>query len=99
VFIALVLGLFLLTLANRDALRPALARTPAKNPWLPRMFGGVALMLAIVIGVPFFRGVMGLALPNAPTLLASIGMLLAAIAWLELLRRTARITRRAPPAP
>jgi Ca2+-transporting ATPase len=99
VFIALVLGLFLLTLANRDASRPALARTPAKNPWLPRMFGGVALMLAIVIGVPFFRGVMGLALPNAPTLLASIGMLLAAIAWLELLRHTARITRRAPPAP
>jgi Ca2+-transporting ATPase len=90
VFIALVIGLFLLTLANRGRSRPALARLPAKNPWLPRMFGGVALMLAIVIGVPFFRGVMGLATPNAAMLLASSGMLAASIAWLELLRRATR---------
>ncbi len=90
VFIALVVGLFLLALANRDASRPALARTPAKNPWLARMFGGVALMLATVIGVPFFRGVMGLAIPDAPMLLASSGMLVAAIIWLEWLRRSSR---------
>ncbi|MBA2078389.1 cation-translocating P-type ATPase [Rhodanobacter sp. PCA2] len=90
VFIALVLGLFLLTLANRDLSRPALARLPAKNPWLVRMFGGVALMLAAVLGVPFLRGVMGLAMPGATALLVGAGMLVAAIVWLELLRRTAR---------
>ncbi|MBN8924755.1 MAG: ATPase [Rhodanobacter sp. 68-29] len=90
VFIALVLGLFLLTLANRDLSRPALARLPAKNPWLVRMFGGVALMLAAVLGVPFLRGVMGLAVPGATALLVGAGMLVAAIVWLELLRRTAR---------
>jgi Ca2+-transporting ATPase len=54
------------------------------------MFGAVALMLASVIGVPFFRGVMGLAAPGVPMLLASAAMLAATIAWLELLRRTAR---------
>jgi Ca2+-transporting ATPase len=96
VFIALVLGLFLLTLANRDASRPALVRTPAKNPWLVRMFGGVALMLAIVIGVPFFRDVMGLAIPNAAMLLTVAGMLAAAVAWLELLRRSMRTSARVP---
>ncbi|HEY8329309.1 MAG TPA: cation-translocating P-type ATPase, partial [Rhodanobacter sp.] len=90
VFIALVIGLFLLTLANRDVSRPALSRMPARNPWLARMFGGVALMLAIVVGVPFFRGVMGLAVPGTFTLLATAGMLAAAIAWLELLRRMTR---------
>jgi P-type Ca2+ transporter type 2C len=90
VFVALVIGLFLLTLANRDLSRPALARTPAKNPWLPRMFGGVALMLALVVGVPFLRGVMGLAVPGTASLLAAVGMLVAAITWLELLRHTAR---------
>ncbi|MGS1126924.1 cation-translocating P-type ATPase [Rhodanobacter sp. UC4437_H4] len=90
VFVALVVGLFLLTLANRDLSRPALSRMPARNPWLPRMFGAVALMLASVIGVPFFRGVMGLAAPGVPMLLASAAMLAATIAWLELLRRTAR---------
>ncbi|MBN8893731.1 MAG: cation-translocating P-type ATPase [Rhodanobacter sp.] len=96
VFIALVLGLFLLTLANRDVSRPALVRTPAKNPWLVRMFGGVALMLAIVIGVPFFRDVMGLAIPNAAMLLTVAGMLAAAVAWLELLRRSMRTRARVP---
>ena len=96
VFIALVLGLFLLTLANRDVSRPALVRTPAKNPWLVRMFGGVALMLAIVIGVPFFRDVMGLAIPNAAMLLTVAGMLAAAVAWLELLRRSMRTSARVP---
>jgi Ca2+-transporting ATPase len=90
VFIALVCGLFLLTLANRDLSRPALSRAPAKNPWLLRMFGAVALMLVTVIGVPFFRGVMGLATPNALVLLASAAMLAAAVAWLELLRRLGR---------
>jgi Ca2+-transporting ATPase len=54
------------------------------------MFGGVALMLAVVIGVPFFRNVMALALPGSASLLAAAGMLAVAIAWLELLRHTAR---------
>ena len=89
-FIALVLGLFLLTLANRDLSRPALARIPAKNPWLARMFGGVALVLGTAVGTPFFRHVMGLAVPGVFMLLASAGMLVAAVAWLELLRRTTR---------
>src|SRR5690606_25183717 len=70
VFIALVIGLFLLTLANRDLTHPALARHPAKNPWLARMFGAVALMLSVVIGVPFLRGVMSLAVPAPLSLLA-----------------------------
>jgi Ca2+-transporting ATPase len=58
------------------------------------MFGSVALMLAIVVGVPFFRGVMGLTVPDTFMLLATAGMLAAAIAWLELLRRTTRGTLR-----
>jgi Ca2+-transporting ATPase len=93
VFIALVAGLFLLTLANRDTSHPALARRPAKNPWLARMFGGVALMLAIVVGVPFFRSTMTLALPGAIALAASAAMLGAAAAWLEGLRRLGRRRR------
>ena len=87
VFIALVIGMFLLTLANRDLTRPALARTAAKNPWLPRMFGGVALMLVAVLGVPYFLRVMALAVPDATTLLAAIGILVATVVWLEVLRR------------
>ncbi len=86
VFIALVIGLFLLTLANRTMSRPLLARMHARNPWLPRMFGGVAVMLGLVIGVPFFRGVMALAVPNATTLIAAAAILAIAIVWLEVWR-------------
>ncbi|MGH8122975.1 MAG: cation-translocating P-type ATPase [Rudaea sp.] len=83
VFMALVIGLFVLILANRAMTRPLLARLHAKNPWLPRMFAGVAVMLALVIGVPFFRAVMALAIPNVATLGWAAVMLVIAIAWLE----------------
>jgi Ca2+-transporting ATPase len=90
VFIALVLGLFLLMLANRDLSRPMLGRAvTATNPWMVRMFAGVAAMLTAVLGVPFFRGVMGLAVPGATALIGTVGMLIVAIAWLEILRRAA----------
>ena len=79
--------MFLLTLANRDLSRSLLARNAAKNPWVPRMFGGVVAMLAVVISVPFFRHVMGLAVPNAAALAFAPLMLAVSIVWLEGLRR------------
>ena len=87
VFMALVLGLFLLTLANRDLSRSLLARMTAKNPWLSRMFGGVVALLAVVIAVPFFRGVMGLVVPGSASLVYSALMLTTSCIWLEGLRR------------
>ncbi len=93
VFMALVIGLFLLILANRAMTSPLLARKHAKNPWLPRMFGGVAAMLALVIWVPFFRGVMGLVVPDVATLGWAAAMLAIAIAWLEGWRWTAHCQR------
>jgi Ca2+-transporting ATPase len=95
VFIALVIGLFLLILANRSLSRSLLARMD--NPWLVRMLGGVAVMLVVVIGAPFFRGVMALALPEAVVLGWAAVMLLVTVGWLEGWRRFARRigTRRA----
>ncbi len=88
VFIALVIGLFLLVLANRNLSRSLLARMG--NPWLPRMFGGVAAMLVVVIGVSFFRGVMALTLPDTTALAWAAAMLLATVGWLEGWRHVAR---------
>lgn len=90
VFLALVIGLFLLILANRAVSRALLTRLRTKNSWLPRMFGGVAVMLGLVIGVPFFRNVMMLALPDGPGLIGLACMLLAAMVWLEVWSRAAR---------
>jgi P-type Ca2+ transporter type 2C len=88
VFSALVIGLFLLILANRNLARSLLTRMG--NPWLSRMFSGVAVMLIAVIGVPFFRGVLALALPDAAALGWAVVMLLATVAWLEGWRHAAR---------
>ncbi len=88
VFIALVIGLFLLVLANRNLSRSLLARMG--NPWLPRMFGGVVIMLVVVIGVSFFRDVMALALPDTTALAWAAAMLLATVGWLEGWRHVAR---------
>ncbi|WP_199909811.1 cation-translocating P-type ATPase [Rhodanobacter thiooxydans] len=96
VFIALVLGLFLLTLANRDPSRPALACATRANPWLGRMFVGVALMLAAVLGVPFLREVMGLGIPHLIAIPGTLGMLVVTVAWLEILRRTRHAGTRHP---
>ena len=91
VFVALVVSVFLLTLANRETLRASrVAGVQVTNPWIPRMFAGLLAMLAMVTGVPFFRRVMGLAAPDAAILLASAVMLVAALLWLEGLRRAAR---------
>ena len=89
VFIALVIGLFLLILGNRAMSRSLLARMHASNPWLPRMFAGVSVMLGLIIGVPFLRDLMRLALPEGPALISASCMLLVTLLWLEVWRRIA----------
>ncbi|WP_395683237.1 cation-translocating P-type ATPase [Dokdonella sp.] len=93
VFIALVAGVMLLILANRGRTRwRRLGDAPA-NPWLPRMAIGMMLVLALVVGVPFLREVMRLAVPHATTAAAALAIACAMVAWLALLRGLA--TRRA----
>ncbi|MEO7066874.1 MAG: cation-translocating P-type ATPase [Rhodanobacter sp.] len=94
VFVALVLGLFLLILANRSMSRALVPRMHGKNPWLLRMFGGVMLMVGLVVGVPFFREVMGFAVPGGEALLVAAGMLLTTVVWLQVWRRSGARVRR-----
>jgi Ca2+-transporting ATPase len=81
VFAALVGGVFALTLANRQGSPGA-----ARNPWVGRMLAAVLVMLAAVIAIPFLRRVMGLAVPDARTALATAAMLAVAVGWLVLTR-------------
>lgn len=87
VFTGLVLGLFLLILSNRDLSRPAIMGLAAVNPWIRRMFAAVALLLAVVLAVPFLREVMGFAPAAIAQLAASLAMLAGVGLWLEALRR------------
>jgi Ca2+-transporting ATPase len=86
VFIALVLTLFLLILANRDLSRAALLNLRGDNPWLVRMVGGIAALLSAVLFIPFLREVMGFAVVSLPPLLVAIGLTLVCGAWLQGLR-------------
>ncbi|MDR3455113.1 MAG: cation-translocating P-type ATPase [Rhodoferax sp.] len=87
VFSTLVLGVMLLILANRDLSRPAWHGVTDRNPWLWRMAAAMALLLVAVLGLPWLRQVMGLALPGVGELAAGAGMLAACVVWLELVRR------------
>ena len=86
IFTSLVLGVLSLILTNRSPIR---STTEAGNPWVARMAVAVALMLVLVIGLPGLRKIMGLAVPDMPSLVA-IGLLAMVCAgWLMLARRTA----------
>jgi P-type Ca2+ transporter type 2C len=77
VFAALMGGLVLLIAAEQAGR----GGTP-RNPWLPRLAGAVAAMLALVLGVPWLRLVMGFAPPSAPLAFAAAAMLAGLLAWL-----------------
>jgi Ca2+-transporting ATPase len=98
VFSALVLAVMLLILANRDPSRPVLLGAAASNPWLWRMAAGVAALLVAVLGLPWLRDLMGLALPGARELTLAAVLVALCLAWLELVRvlgqRRARARRR-----
>jgi Ca2+-transporting ATPase len=86
IFIALVIDVLLLTLANRDRAHRLLAMFDGGNPWVLRMSGAVAAMLAAVIAIPTLRRIMGLALPDAGSLAAVAVLCALGAAWLLLSR-------------
>ncbi|MFZ3221468.1 MAG: cation-translocating P-type ATPase [Rhodoferax sp.] len=98
VFVALVLSVMLLIVANRDRTRSALRGVLLPNPWLARMALAMGLLLLAVLGVPWLRTTMGLAPPEPAGLMAGLAMLAASSVWLELLRRCGQyLARRGRP--
>jgi Ca2+-transporting ATPase len=91
VFSTLVLGVLLLILANRDLSRPALWGVTDPNPWLWRMVTAVGILLAAMLGIPWLRGLMGLALPGAQGMAMVAGLLALCLAWLELVRLASKL--------
>ena len=87
VFLALVLSVLLLILANRDLTRPAPMGVTAANPWLGRMAAAVGLLLVAVLGMPWLRNVMGLEWPGTEGLAVAILLLALCGIWLEGVRR------------
>ena len=87
VFGTLVLCVMLLILANRDQSRPALRGGTQPTPWLWRIAAAMVVLLAAVLGIPWLRALMGLALPGAQGMAVVAGLLALCLVWLELLRR------------
>ncbi len=90
VFGTLVLCVMLLILANRDLSRPALRGITTPNPWLWRIAAAMVVLLAAVLGIPWLRMLMGLALPGAEGVVVAAGLLALCLVWLELVRRAGR---------
>jgi len=90
VFGTLVLCVMLLILANRDLSHPALRGVTQPNPWLWRIAAAMVVLLAAVLGIPWLRALMGLALPGAQGMMVAACLLALCLAWLELVRRAGR---------
>lgn len=87
VFMALVVGVYMLTLASTDPSHVLRSERMGGNPWLRRMAGGVTGLLVFVIGVPVVRNLMGLAMPDAASLIATSLMIGISALWLAGSRR------------
>jgi Ca2+-transporting ATPase len=94
VFVTLVAGVYLLTLVNSDPSH-LLGEKADRNPWLRRMAVGVTGMLVFVVGVPFLRNLMGLAMPDTTSSLATGAMVGISALWLEGSRRINELRQRA----
>ena len=98
VFGTLVLCVMLLILANRDLSRPTLLGVTRPNPWLWRIAAAMLVLLVAVLGIPWLRALMGLALPGPQGMVVAAGLLVLCLAWLELLRLAGpRLVRTQPP--
>lgn len=87
IFGTLVLSVLLLILANRDLTRPALRGMTTANPWLWRLAAAALMLLAAVLGLPWLRQLMGLALPGAAGVAVAALLLALCSLWLEGVRR------------
>jgi P-type Ca2+ transporter type 2C len=81
VFGVLVVNVMLLVLANRGGRS---VTGLGRNPWLARMALAVAMLLFLVLGWSWLRGLLGLALPNQSALLAAAVLLACSWGWLLL---------------
>lgn len=79
-FASLVAGLFLLVLVHRHSVNIL------KNPWLPRLAAGVAVLLSLVLWQPWLRGVLGFVAPSGRGAAGLLLILGAMTLWLLALR-------------
>ncbi len=86
VFVALVLGIFLLMLVNRDLHRDLLASMLIRNHWLVGMATAVTALLLAAFGIPWLRQVMGFGVPAPQAILVVAVILVLSVLWMEALR-------------
>ncbi len=85
-FLGLVVGLFMLVLANRDLQHSLFANLRLRNVWLVRMLLAVTGMLALIAAIPWLRHVMGFSTPPIAALGIVAVILLATTVCMEALR-------------
>jgi Ca2+-transporting ATPase len=90
VFIGLVTVVCLLTLSNVDLAKAMWRAKWRTNPWLLYLLSGSVLMLAISLGMPIMRRILGFELPAVSTLMIGLPALAVGVLWLESLRALSR---------
>jgi P-type Ca2+ transporter type 2C len=86
VFSALIFGLFLLVLANREMHSSRFSGLRLSNPWLVRMLLSIVAMLTLLLSVHWVRQVMSFAVPPISAVGVASFIIVATVAWMEMLR-------------
>ena len=90
VFGTLMLGVMLLILTHRNAQHSIWQSVTAPNPWLAHMVLGMTALILAMLGIPWLRDLMGLAVPPPEGLAACAVLLALCMLWLELMRQVMR---------
>ncbi len=95
VFITLISANILLTLVNRSFERPIHATARYKNPLVPLIIAATVLLTAMMLAVPFLRGLFEFEWIGGTHLAWSVGIGAVSVLWFELVK----LVRRRPGRP
>ena len=87
------------TWADGTSTSADMARGGMRNRWVRPMFAAILVLLALAIGVPFLREVMGLVVPTLADLRGAAIVFVLTFLWLEGLRLALRVFARSAPSP
>jgi P-type Ca2+ transporter type 2C len=95
-FIAIVFGVLLLVVANRNFSQSIVKNFRFDNTWLIWMLVFTAALLTVVFAIPWMRDIMGVAVPSVESYFLIAALLLAISLWLEIIgwvERTRLVSR------
>ncbi len=90
-FIVIIVGVFLLVIANRSLSRSIIKNFEFNNDWLIWMLALIPFALTLVFAIPWMRKIMGVVTPTVESLSVTFTLLVIVLFWFEFVAWFARV--------